>query len=40
MAAQMKRTADSLAAYPFRVHDAASAQKVHGCGPAIAKASY
>lgn len=38
MAQQMKRAADSLAAHPYRVHDGASAQNVHGCGPAIAKA--
>ena len=33
----MKRAAEALATHPYRVHDAASAQRVKGCGPVIAQ---
>lgn len=37
LAGQMKRAADALVTHPFRVWDIASAQRVKGCGPAMAR---
>ena len=34
---QLKRTADGVRSHPFRVHDAASALEIKGCGPAISR---
>ena len=39
MATQIKKAADSLLTHTFRVYDQASALKVKGCGPLIARAS-
>ncbi|PRW44966.1 Crossover junction endonuclease MUS81 [Chlorella sorokiniana] len=37
LAGQMKRAADALVTHPFRVWDMPSAQRVKGCGPAMAR---
>lgn len=37
LAGQMKRAADALVSHPFRVWDGPSAQRVKGCGPAMAR---